>query len=191
MSRTTPLALLLLALLTACELRELRPFTYRTDIGIAVNTPGGACLYMPNRSLDTGQRIRLVKTATPQSVAEAEVIRRVDRPCARITLTEPGVAHYRIRVLRDSLETGVPAFAIANFNGTLTPTADGVTADLEGDGRPELFRACTSTEGVHLTVWTGAPPQGTRRWHHYFYLGYDVDPTCSDAETRSDSDASR
>lgn len=183
MSRTTPLTLL--ALLLACQMRELRPFTYRTDIGIALNTAGGPCVDMPNRSLDTGQRIRLVTTSLPQATSEAEVIRRIDQPCAPATQSEPGVAHYRIRVLRDSLETGAPAFAIANFNGAFTVSADGVTADLEGDGSPELFRACTSTEGVHLTVWTGTPPQGTRRWHRYFYLGYDVDPTCSEAETRS------
>ena len=167
-------------------MRELRPFAYRSDIGIALNTADGACVAMPNRSLDTGQRIRLVTTSTPQGVSEAEVIRRIDQPCAPATPSEPGVAHYRIRVLGDALEAGVPAFAIANFNGTLTPAADGVAGDLEGDGSPELFRACTSAEGVHLTVWTGAPPQGTRRWHQYFYLGYDVEPTCSDAETRAE-----
>lgn len=185
MPRIAPIALFLVPLL-GCQMRQLRPFTYRTDIGIALSTPAGTCVDMPNGSLDTGQRIRLVSTSTPQRVSEAAVIGRVDRPCAPAAPSEPGVAHYQLRVLRDSLETGVPAFAIANFNGVLTVGDDGVTADLEGDGSVERFRVCTSSEGVHLTVWTGAPPQGTRRWHRYFYLGYDVEPTCSEPETRAE-----
>ena len=54
--------------------------------------------------------------------------------------------------------------------------------DLDGDGAPESFAQCTSTEGVHLTTWRGAPIDGHRLWHAYHYLGYDVEPTCKPAE---------
>jgi len=58
-------------------------------------------------------------------------------------------------------------------------------ADLDGDGKPESFKACTSSEGVHLTVWSGTPLKagGVRRWHAYYYLDYDTEPSCSPGET--------
>ena len=57
-----------------------------------------------------------------------------------------------------------------------------MTTDIDRDGTPESYRECTSAEGVHLTVWTGEPLRGTRIWHHYYYLGYDVEPTCTEAD---------
>ncbi|HSJ32552.1 MAG TPA: hypothetical protein VK933_14020 [Longimicrobiales bacterium] len=54
--------------------------------------------------------------------------------------------------------------------------------DLDGDGVPESFRACTSSEGVHLSVWSGEPLRGRRLWQYYYYLGYDVEPDCTDED---------
>lgn len=53
-----------------------------------------------------------------------------------------------------------------------------VVADLDRDGVHETFRHCTSHEGVHLTIWSGQPLTGSRRWHAYFYLGYETEPSC-------------
>ena len=66
----------------------------------------------------------------------------------------------------------------------------GVTVARKGD-RIELrnvlrkrdlieLKRCASTEGLHLTAWRGA----SRVWHEYYYLGYDVEPDCSEAEVR-------
>jgi hypothetical protein len=40
------------------------------------------------------------------------------------------------------------------------------------------FRDCTSSEGAHLTVWRGEK----NIWHRYYYVPYDTEPTCTDAE---------
>lgn len=63
--------------------------------------------------------------------------------------------------------------------------AGAMTADLDGDGKPEYFRSCLSSEGVHFTVWTGRPFEGRLRWHEYYSLGYDVEPDCRPEETVS------
>jgi hypothetical protein len=55
-------------------------------------------------------------------------------------------------------------------------------ADLDGDGQREFIRSCTSAEGVHLNVWSGAPVSGPRRWHAYHYVGYDMVPSCTPGE---------
>jgi hypothetical protein len=42
--------------------------------------------------------------------------------------------------------------------------------------------SCTSSEGVHVSLWSGADAQRVRLWSAYYYLGYDTEPTCSEAE---------
>lgn len=66
------------------------------------------------------------------------------------------------------------------------PVQPGGRTDLDRDGIPEHYRICASSEGVHLTVWAGEPPGGRRIWHHYHYLGYDMEPNCGDGETGND-----
>jgi len=79
----------------------------------------------------------------------------------------------------------VPFLGIAVSGPVETATRiDGITSiDLDGDGHPEFLRSCTSNEGVHLTIWSGAALSSARRWHRYHYLGYDVVPTCTESET--------
>jgi hypothetical protein len=45
-------------------------------------------------------------------------------------------------------------------------------------------RTCTSSEGLHLTLWSGQPLKGRRLWHAYYYLGYDVEPSCRPEDYR-------
>ena len=58
-----------------------------------------------------------------------------------------------------------------------------MSPDLDGDGRRAYFRSCASAEGLRLTVWSEAP-LGRRRFHAYHDLGYDVDPSYTEADVR-------
>lgn len=124
--------------------------------------------------------------STPQAIGEAEITGRAGEPCATTGPGAAGFDHYTLKVVSGSLVKGVPAFALVNALGTLTAGAEGVTGDIDGDGQPETFRSCTSTEGVHLSIWTGKPLEGRRRWHHYHYLGFDVTPDCTEKDTLPD-----
>ncbi|MCK4867017.1 MAG: hypothetical protein KAT39_03120, partial [Alphaproteobacteria bacterium] len=57
-----------------------------------------------------------------------------------------------------------------------------VSCDLETGGSPQSFRVCASREGLHFSVWSGKPLEGARRWHAYYYLGYDIEPDCTDRD---------
>ena len=50
--------------------------------------------------------------------------------------------------------------------------------DLTGDGKPEQFTQCATSEGVSFRVWNGTPYQGMALWSGYYYLGYDTVATC-------------
>ena len=182
-------SLLLSALvLTACQAScASAAFDYDANLGIAVARANRNCLDIGNGDLTDGQRILIVTSGKPQTVAEVEIARKVEKPCTAMDETKPGLHHYEFVVRSGVLERAEPAFAIANFGGSLTAGKSGVTGDLDGDGKSESFRACASSEGVHLTVWTGKPLSGVRRWHGYHYLGYDVTPNCTRKDTRPDA----
>jgi hypothetical protein len=73
-------------------------------------------------------------------------------------------------------------FAIEGGNGILSASPAGIRGDIDGDGTEEWLRVCTSGEGLHLTIWSDLPLAGRRRWHRYFYLGYDVAASCVAAD---------
>jgi hypothetical protein len=175
-------------LLLSCQRAPAPPAVdYGAVIGVAVEKADRTCLDIREGNLVAGQRIRFVTSSTPQTTGEAEIIGKVDRGCTVSDQNGPGFHHYEFKVVNGSLEKAAPAFALVNVSGALTVTESGVTVDLDGDGQPEAFRSCTSAEGVHLTVWTGKPLEGRRKWHYYYYLGYDVDANCTNGDTTPDS----
>lgn len=42
------------------------------------------------------------------------------------------------------------------------------------------FRSCTSNEGMYFSLWLGQPLKGQKLWLSYYYLGYDLDPSCEE-----------
>ena len=175
-------------LLAVCQAPlALAGFDYATNLGIAVAKATRNCLDIGNGDLVAGQRLVVVTSSMPQTVAEVEITRKADNACAVANQAEPEIYHYEFKLLNGTLEPSAPAFALANFGGRLHTGKSGVTGDLDGDGKAEFFRACTSLEGVHLTVWKGKALVGIRKWHGYYYLGYDVAPNCTRKDTRPDS----
>ena len=53
-----------------------------------------------------------------------------------------------------------------------------VSIDIDTDGIYEFFNSCETSEGMKFFVWSGAINQGKARWSDYYYLGYDMQPTC-------------
>ncbi len=159
-----------------CGALSAGAFDFKTQVGAAFSHQGRTCLEIANPRLKPGDRLRLIFPDEPQSVAEATIVKK-DTNCG----AEPGDFNYEIRT--GASWKGV-AIAVYGFSGPFNERGNRIAADLNQDRHEESFRSCTSAEGVHLTVWTGSPPKGTLRWHQYVYLGYDVEPTCTDAETK-------
>jgi len=161
--------------------RNSRSFSYRTDIGIAVRNANETCLSIPGK-LQAGAVVRLIDATEPQAASTA----RTGAPVNQCGNPGPGERHYQLLGVRPPLRPSAPVIAIAGFSGPLIRRGRIITADLDHDGIPEYFRACTSAEGVHFTIWSGAPLAGRRRFHRYYYLGYDTEPNCTTAETEEE-----
>lgn len=174
-----------LILLDSANILQAKPdLNYSADLGIAIEQSGRACLEIRNSDLANGHKIQFVNSDSQPTTGEAEIVRRVDQGCTSTGHSTPGLSHYELRVVRGTLAPSTPAFALVDFSGPLTVKDTFVTGDLDGDGHVEAFRSCTSSEGVHLTVWKGPPLRGTRKWHYYYYLGYDVEPSCTKRDTK-------
>jgi hypothetical protein len=154
-------------------------FRFTSQVGIAFAKSGKVCLAIHRRSFVAGSRITLVLLQDTQSIAEAEVLRPADNACPSPDEGDRDLRRYEIRMLKGSLELSTLAIAVFASSRPFSKHGNSVTADVDGDGTPESFRSCASSEGLHLTVWSGKPLEGKLRWHQYYYLGYDVESDCT------------
>jgi hypothetical protein len=148
-------------------------------LGVAVRGQQSVCLSIPRHGLAAGTPLALVQADDPPAVATAAIIGAGGGcPGER----SHGMVGYRLRITKGAVRRD--AALIAVLGGAVPTLDDGlVQADLQGGGRMATFRSCTSADGVHLTVWDGASQQARRLWHDYYYLGQDLEPSCSDRET--------
>ncbi len=157
--------------------------TIASRLGVAVQKSGTACLYIHNPDLANGSPLILVLLSPPQSTTKAEVVRPAPPSCSSIDTSDADLKSYEIRSSGGAPLPATPSIAVSGFSGPFQ--ARGRSADINQDGQPEFFRFCASSDGLHLTVWSRKPLRGPRRWHQYYYLGYDVEPNCTPAETRT------
>jgi hypothetical protein len=140
-------------------------FDFSGNLGLVTTNDGRACLSLP------GQR-------------------KVSYPVF-IILPEPETATYTAHINDGSCqaEDGMIGHPLS-WRSDKPVVAFGVvlngrppSRDLDHDGKPERFRQCASSEGLHLTVWS----REVRRWHRYHYLGYDTEANCTEPEYRATS----
>ena len=179
----TLLTVLLFAVTTSTSGSEKQNvFDYNAQIGIAeIATTRDGCLTILNSTLRENQPLKLVILGKKQKVIEKKIGKKLKTTCSTTTETPPDASFYAFPVGKEHFE---PAIAIVGFIGDFKVVKGKLRADLNGDGTAESFRSCTSTEGLHLTVWAGEALKSKRLWHEYYYLGYDVVPSCNPADYR-------
>ena len=137
------------------------------------------CVSFGERPVAKGALVTLVFPEMPQRVVEARIGERVET-CAPFADADSLGPYYTLTGL-EVIDSAWIAIAIA---GPASVDRRGrATAEIDSRKPRETFRLCPSTEGLHLTVWSGRPLRGKRLWHSYFYLGFDVESTCTDIET--------
>jgi hypothetical protein len=147
--------------------------------GIVFSTSTLSCLSIRNGSLSAGSPLQVIDPST-QRVVSATVAAASD------ACIEPGAPSEHGYSMSIKGNVRSPFVGIGLVGDVGVRSSGGVlSADIEGDRHEDFFRLCTSQEGVHLTIWSEAALTGRRRWHRYHPLGYDVEPTCTPAETLS------
>lgn len=174
----------ILIFLVACS-----PEPKTTSLGIVARLADGqACMAVPDSNLAEGQQFQVA------SIPLAGEAGKPESGLIEVTAVHPGTcvglwggygwADYLVRDVPGSAHSRGegPAIALVGGAASFSASNGSLHVDADGDGVIETFRSCTSQEGLHLTLWAGMPQQGTRIWHHYFPLGYDVEPDCSPAD---------
>ena len=152
-------------------------------IGVAASRRDQACVAMPGSPLVAGSIVTLIQPSRPQSVRTVTVDGVAECPAlAEALIAGP---YYSIRPFASDPTVWI---AIAGKPGTREISPGVVAVRLRAAQAEAQVRSCTSNEGLHVTVWAGAPLRSRRLWHQYVYLGYDVEPSC---EERDVSDSAR
>ncbi|PSB43303.1 hypothetical protein C7B80_24725 [Cyanosarcina cf. burmensis CCALA 770] len=152
-------------------------------LGIVVAKENLVCLIASATSLNIGSQVNLVLLSVPQKVVSGTVVSVSDRQCSEISKPHNvSGKSYRLSLLNNRSHLSVPAIGILTSSNQLHRVGLKVVGDLDSDGIEESFRSCASFEGLHLTVWSGQALTGTRKWHSYYYLGFDIEPTCTKSE---------
>ena len=160
-------------------------FEYPTRVGLVAVLPQGICLSIDNPDLRKAAILHLI--ALPPvgglgrpRILEARIDQRFD-DCPGFPADVEG-PRYVLKLTEGTASIGEIAFALDRPSGEWEVEDSLITRDVDADGTSEWFRVCASAAGLHLTIWTGEPKEGKRRWHRYHHLGYEVEPTCTEAD---------
>lgn len=189
MKRMGYLALALLLLLAASGLakkkkpRENNGFIYDLRLGVAeVEQHGEVCLTIQNPKLKPGDSASVV--STEGGVEQAQVTAKLEKSCSRDPNTAPGDSFYTLQLAKNRLPPSTLGLGIADYSGPFENQGEFMAFNtVRLEGKADYFSSCSGSEGVNLMVWNGVPRQGALEWHRYYYLGYDVDTTCTAADT--------
>jgi hypothetical protein len=167
-----------LALMVALGAQPAQPRAFR--VGVAAPGEDGYCLSLLGAALPIGSPVTLVSTTPSQHVVYGTV-RSATPKCEGIVSSDIAGPYY-------FLTTEEPIDAVADIwivvpGRAQTRTAAGRVRVVLSPRWPNAqVRSCASSEGLHLTVWSGTPLRSTRLWHLYWYLGYDVASDCRPAD---------
>jgi hypothetical protein len=50
--------------------------------------------------------------------------------------------------------------------------------DLDRNGQVDVFTSCAATEGIKFNIWSGKAYEREPRWSAYYYVDYEMTPTC-------------
>ncbi len=160
-------------------------FDFKSNIGlVSFGKEEQLCLDIKNPNLRNGDNVALVSTNERQAIRHARIIEKVEHSCSNHDINDDEESHYRLEPIKSENPDATPFIAIIKNKASFSLKNKRIYTDLDGDGKPEHFKSCFSMEGMHFTVWTGQGKQEKRRWHRYYYLGYDMEGNCTEKEVK-------
>lgn len=151
------------------------PAALGSRVGLAVRHAGKVCFSIQNAHLAVQAHIALVTPTYPQSIATA-VIAGSGSGCPGAN--DPNMTGYELAIVHGKVADNLVLIGIAGPARLSLRDGQRIEGDLAHNGKRQTFRSCTSADGVHFTIW-----QGSRRlWHAYYYIGQDLEPTCTDKD---------
>jgi hypothetical protein len=150
-------------------------------IGVgAVREGRSPCVSLPSVRLQPGELLTLVRANQPQIAIAAAVARPVET-CEELSRALIDGPYYEVTA-RSAVGSDPGVWVVLRGRLETRSVRGSLRIRLNARYPRSRVQVCTSSEGLHLTMWTNTPLRSLRLWHQYFYLGYDVEPTCRDQE---------
>ena len=162
-------------------------FNKITDLATHIGWIHNNCLAIKNGNLDPGNEVMIVSFEKEQQSYAASIDKKADSNtnCPQlledrkaINLTE-GYAFYILKQGTSKLDLGI---GLVGTKPKLQKLNGQITGDINNDALLEYFTQCSSSEGIHFSVWSEKPYQGEPVWTGYYYLGYDIEPNCPEVK---------
>lgn len=183
MMKTPPLKRLFicsLMILVSPFASAMKPVNQR--FGVAYIDGQSGYVAFNDLAVSKGEPILLITVSvgvTPR-VLTAEILERVPS-CEALEKANLKSPYYSIRVPK-AAQDGPTVATVVRDGDSFKVKKDQYISLVSSDGNLTSFRHCTSSEGLHLTAWSGVPQKEKRIWHEYYYLGYDTEPDCNESD---------
>lgn len=143
-------------------------------IGIVNSDDTGPCLAIQNANLKAGQKIVVVLPDEPQTTFTTFVEEKVENSCSsQIDIFEKS-SFYRLKEFEYEdvfFGFGLVGIDVKSVKGV-------ITANINGNLKPDYFRSCQGQESFLFTIWDGKPLIGKRIFEAGYYVPYGTEPTC-------------
>ena len=147
-----------------------------TPLEMRVGWVTGSCLATANKTLTAGSKLTVVSMDDRSTIVDGRVLGGAtsDETCPpllqdRRKQNESKWSFYEVK-LDAAVDLGI------GVTGDTNVVQGGI--DVTGDGKPEAFTQCATSEGVSFRIWSGTPYKGLPLWSGYYYLGYDTEANC-------------
>jgi len=170
----------------AAQRTSAEPIEFSRDIGLfAASRQGRFCLSIKNAALTRGQEMTLIWVSAEEVPARPEIRyasieAKLPVPCDPVNF-DGGDSTYELAA--DKFDTGHVYIAVVGRHVDLRISQGRVTGRLGASDEIE-FRSCASMEGLHFLVTAGNGSNAKKVWHDYFYVGYDLEPNCKEADLK-------
>jgi hypothetical protein len=168
-------------LLPAFLLSSVNCLAGEEKFGVAISQNGILCASFGETPPPMGSSIAIIETQPPQYFFDGKV-GDGKKPCQEVEKNDAVGPYYSVKTTKKVAGNfiGVAVYA----KNTVSVVNNQVILKSSTNNEIIYFRSCTSTEGLHFSTWSGQPPKGQKLWHLYYYLDYDVEPSCQENDLR-------
>jgi hypothetical protein len=142
--------------------------------------PNAACAAMGTADLAIGQPVTVVILSNPQRLVTGSVSSKSNSSCTGSISASAAGSFYQLDLSGAVFEPGELGILIGTT--VVSPYFDPRNGVLETNGARYKFAECLGREAAHLMVRSLSGHKSKLVWHDYLYLGYEVEPTCTEKD---------
>ena len=179
-------SLLLLAILTVCSQATETGQTSKIDFNLHIGWLHGACLAINNPNLKNTTQIDVIILEQPQVHIRSQILAKVtpDNHCPALLEDRKKInisnmqAFYRVELDKKYKDT--MAIGMINLSSHVDSKKNAIQIDINNNHINEVASTCTTSEGIQFLIQESNNKKDNIIWSSYYYLGYDLTPTCPD-----------